>query len=901
MTMWKNSARNRNGPTPDDIALVPPSKEEESETTNTGSTDAFAIGDSSSNGIASDQSKHEDKFSTSTLSDDFRSSHASSSDTTNKRSSYEYHKPSGRRANKLEGFTINQLNFDSAALYGRDVEVKQLRQTLMDASTKKQFVLLAGYSGTGKSALAKCLQEPVQKQNGLYVEGKFDIHNNNAGKNEPYSALATICGAICAHMLSLEQESSDRFHTIRNSIETSLGPELKVLLRVFPILEEVFGNGSRRDDIDETAQSPLDAKYRLNYAFCRFTRAISKFFQPLVVVIDDLQWADVPSLDLLEAVLMDHDAQMLVVGIYRSNEVDEAHLLTTYLQEWRAKDAFSMQEIAVENLNFDAVHQFVVHVLSMSDSQTLGLALLCQKRTCGNAYFLSQFLRLLHRDQLLQYNFGTYKWTWDEHEIENKTKATDNVIDLLLQNMQDLSDGQREILRIASCLGNSFAKETLTLLRNKLCQEEETRIDIEQDIEALVANGYLQESETSRFDFVHDKVSEAASLLTPKEEEKHAFQQRVGKILLVSLQPEDLEPAIFIVTNLLNEGELPCDDAKRLELAELNRRASAKAMTVSAFEAASNYASKGISLLGNAAFTKDYELALDLFSTGAEAESCLGNADKMEVYCKAVMEQTDRPINDKLRVYTTWLASLANRGHMQEAAKETLKLLEKFGIYFPRRKVMQTLGTLSKITKYKKAATKGDLFETLLALPIEKDPVRIKLLHLMDRLSVYLFLSQDGLMPLVMFRNFEWTLKYGMNDVTPAALTTLGIIYAGIMGDLQLGSEFAQTALKLIPRVSPLVEARTLFVAHGFGTVWTQPMHDQLKPLQRAYELGLCSGDAESACWVSLHPSVNVHFVRSSCACIRQHCSFYNFKGNPHVLPISALDQLLSGVGNCRC
>jgi len=223
----------------------------------------------------------------------------------------------------------------------------------------------------------------------------------------------------------------------------------------------------------------------------------------------------------------------------------------------------------------------------------------------------------------------------------------------------------------------------------------------------------------------------------------------------------------------------------------------------------------------------------------------------MERYCKAVLQQESIPIEDKLRVYTTWLDSLGNSGDIKQAVDETLRVLRKFGIRFPKNKTIQASLTLSNVLKVKRGLKRGTLLKQIVSLPIESDPVRLKLLHLMDRLTVYLYYIKDDMMPLVMFRNLQWTLKYGLNNVTPASLTTMGIIFAGILGDLKEGSDCAQTALDLISKskVSPLVEGRTLFVAHFAGVIWTSPMRDMIKPLQRAYNAALRAGDKESACW----------------------------------------------------
>ena len=806
-------------------------------------------------------------------------------------------RPSVRETNSLKEFTINKLNFDKLDLYGRDEERQILQQAFEELQFKniKHLVLLSGYSGVGKTCLARTLQEQTQTQGGLYAEGKFDLRQSHAGggnnNKEPYSAMATVCGMICAKVLSTDQSQQ-----ICREIVTALGPEIQLLLRTFPILEEIFSDQEIQGVTTTTTATttttkwtcspPNETKFRLNFAFCRFMRLICRQEQlsPVILVLDDLQWADVPSMDLMDDLLSDREAKLMMIGIYRSNEVHETHCLMTCLRELQVKssracDSFVLQEVSVGNLELPAIVRFLGDLFSAPESESLPLASLCLKRTQGNVFHLIRFLEHLYQKELIHFNFGMLKWTWNDQEIEQKTVASENVVDLLLEKMHNMPPQNSNILRLAACLGSSFDEKTLLQLWKSLYyataasndREEDTKESIECQVESAlntcVSDGFIFEEnhrgqQKGNYAFVHDKIQEAANLLTP-ENDKHFFHKRVGQVMLENFKSGNMSgPSIFVIVNLLNEGDLPTDDRKRRELAELNCRACTLSMEMSAFEACSGYASMGIRLLHPGAFTDgNCKLAVELHSTGAAAESSLGNIKTMEEYCHTVIRQSIVSIEDKLRVYTVWIDSLGNRGEMKQAVDETLTLLRKFGVSFPRSRMAQSAQTLWKILRVKKGL-QGGLLTKIVSLPFDNDPVRQKLLHLMDRLSVYLYYLHDDLMPLVMFRNLQWTLQYGLNNITPAALTTMGIIFAGIMGELQEGSKCAQAALDLIPKVSPQMEGRILFVAHLAGVTWTQTMREQLKPLQRGYEAGLCAGDKESACW-AIYVFILIRFLSS--------------------------------------
>lgn len=766
--------------------------------------------------------------------------------------------PSSRRQNSLEELTINKLNFHSLGLYGRDTEMGKLDKAFEESKQKKQLVMLAGYSGVGKTCLARTLAKRVRSQEGLYAEGKFEqqfMLNSN-----PYSAWATICGNICSHILAREDANA-----IGTKIQETLTNELHVLLRVFPALGEIlvtpdeFGEEeSAKSNVN--TQKPADAKASLSFAFARLLRLVSQELSPIVLVLDDLQWADIPSLEMLETVMADREVKIMAIGIYRSNEVDDTHTLVSSMRDMKKQalesQLFDFPQITVGNLEIEAIVKFLNDLLSTTDSKIMGLASLCQKKTQGNVFFLIHFLKHLYSNGLLQYSFGSMSWNWNESEIEEKTAASDNVAELLLIKMEGLEEREEMVLQLAACNGASFRRKYLALLWRQWLIEKNSTEDANSDdqlddaLTNLVFDGYLFTSETSEdsYSFVHDKIQEAALSLTPLEGTS-SFRQWVGQTLLNGLELDELGSLRFVVVNLLNEGKTPDNKFKRLELAELNARASKMGMELSAFDAASRYASSGISLLGGSAFSKEhYKLTIDLYVEGASAESCLGNTKKMEMYCKTVFERKDVAKEDVLRLKITWLDSLANRGMYREAIDETLSLLARFDVHFPKNRTMQTISTMLSIMKVRKGIEKG-ILKTIPDLPKLNDPTRLRLLHLMDRLSVYLYYIHDDLMPLVMLRTFQWTLDYGLNDVTPAALTTLGIIFAGVLCELQAGSACAVTALELVPKVSPWMEGRTLFVAHGFGVIWTEPMYTQMKSLQRAYEAGLSAGDAESASW----------------------------------------------------
>lgn len=577
-----------------------------------------------------------------------------------------------------------------------------------------------------------------------------------------------------------EQRAADHwFAKGQYELQKTLGSnQIALLMRVIPILEELFvedvvdGDASpplltrtnnntdchddnyrhqeQRDDTSmaaassnlgpDAATSASNAKYRLQHAFTQFMRAIAKAFPPLVLVIDDLQWSDAPSLDLLEALLLtehchqsatknnnhninNHDNHnLLVIGLYRSNEVNDTHLLAKMLRDLRprAGNEFGLTEIVIGNLNVNVVHKFVQTLLSMQDNDnndghddddytaTMELALLCHARTDGNPFFLRYFLSMLYDEQVLQFNLSTLKWNWNLQEIESKTQASDNVIDLLPRKMSLLVGAQMRLLQLAACLGASFDERVLSVIWQKDNDENtKPRDGFEILLEFLKEAGYLRrQGQSQRLQLTHDKIAEAALCAIPPDK-RNQFMFQVGHRLFDSLENDDLDAYLYVAVDLLNKDVLSRAKSEWPQLVELNRRAASKALTMSAFDAVAHYVREGIRLIADNGWASAYELTLDMHSMGAEAEAYLGNTKVMECYYHQVIMQERCSLLDKLRVYITYCDSIANRGRPEEASEIFMSVLKQFGHRFPRTKIGTLIQILRNIVRVKGMLKKG--------------------------------------------------------------------------------------------------------------------------------------------------------------------------------------------------
>ena len=852
-------------------------------------------------------------------------------------------KAARRRTNSIDDFTIDKLRFDTLTLVGRTEEERLLKQALKDIKSSdvkgknKQLTLIKGVSGTGKSALARSIESNVNSVGGIYAEGKFDLQLRSV----PFSGITEIGNAICGHLYSKHQslESSEHsscssssgssssnstkvdhknandstekaaaFVQVQQSLVEELESDLDLLISLIPVLGEIVevqhqqniddDNHTEMSNRNEESSSSIDSRHRFQNAFRRFLRVITKYCCPLVLVLDDLQWADVSSLDLLEVILTDHDNKNLfIIGTYRSHEVDGNHYLTRIIRDLKSRSGanveFSFQEMEIGNLTLESTRQIIQHVLAQDNddddtseqkgdesNSILRLAELCLKRTHGNAFFLRRFLTLLYDEKLLTFNLGTLLWTWSIKEIEQKTQATANVVDLLTSKLADLPQLLLDAIQIASCLGTHFQAKIFLLVfqgyygdandyhGSPLLNAE----SIHEILDTLVGNGFLESNQIkgkkkfdSEYSFSHDKVREAVSCMISHDELKELYY-RVGELLVFKLCEQDLEATLFVAVDLLNEGSNTdtMNSADKIRLADLNRQAGRRAISFPAFEAAVDFARKGISLLPDDADTRwqyHCDLALELYSIGLRAEAYLGHTESVDLYSEEVISRLDIPIEEKLDVYRVWIDNFAYRGNMRKASAVGIDLLAKFGCKFPKTRLGILLKLVKNAMKFK-ALLRGNTIEQIRTMPVDNDPTRRKLLLILDNLSTILY--RDGtkeMASLVTMTMMEWTLKYGPNDYSAVALSTTGIILSGIFGDVHAGFIFAKHGLALGSMLGTH-QSRTLLCAHGYAIHRKTPLRESLKPFINGYESGIRSGDTESAGW-NMIAFVQLRFITS--------------------------------------
>lgn len=471
------------------------------------------------------------------------------------------------------------LRLSDMDLHGRHDDTKLLHSTLANIKDMKrrELILVSGAPGVGKSYLVtRALQLPAMKRGIIFAGGKFDL---NTYCQVPYSAFGQAFAELSKQVVMMEQVKLD--------IQSVLGVEdRKLISTAFPGCESFFsflGGGDEHGGTDLTSSTGKEMTNRLHYAIRRLMKAICCNLDGCCIFIDDLQWADSSSLDLLQSLLQDDDIpSLLMVGAYRRGDVSESHPLTLSVKE-AERFGCAITTITLENLQPQHVQSLVAEALNMSDEvETIKtLADTIYKKTKGCPFFVIFFLKSLYDDNLLSYNFAISRWRWDDQLVKEKV-VTDNVASIMVNNLRKIDPTGQDVIKIAACLGHSFSKEVLEIVVDRSLTSREDDNEEVVDILAKFVHDGLLEEEGDNVCFSHDLVQSSAMELVPLEK-RESFKGEIGAILLKHLSADMLEDYLFAAVSLRNCCTTDLSDPERVELAELNLKAGTKVSLVNIY------------------------------------------------------------------------------------------------------------------------------------------------------------------------------------------------------------------------------------------------------------------------------------------------------------------------------
>ena len=710
-------------------------------------------------------------------------------------------------------------------LYGRERQLARLMTAFERVGAgPSQLVLVSGYSGIGKSSLIRELYKPLVARRGYFIAGKFDQI-----VRPPFGALLQALRDLIHQLLAGDD---DQVASWRTRLTDALGSGAAALAEVVPEISAIVGAQP-----PAPALGPAETENRLRLAFQNLLHAIARRDHPLVLFLDDLQWADGVTLSLLEPLLTAADIDaLLVIGAYRDNEVDPAHPLARVLAAMDSAGVLTMR-LPLEPLAHPDLTNLVRDALHCESADAGRLAHLVGKKTGGNPFFVGQFLKALRDASLLTFDYERECWTFEMDAIAN-AGMTDNVIELMTAKIQRLPPHTRRVLTLAACIGNAFDRPTLAVISEQ--REDAAAADLQEAIdEGLI----LPATPGGGFTFLHDRVQQAAYALIPAER-RQAVHLTVGRLLRVRLDAEPTDERLFDVAHHLNLGRgLIEDSAERLALAQLDLSAGLKAKAAAAHEAALDYLRAALDLITPGLWSEDYDLAFSLHLEAAECEYRCGNFAEAEQQFATLLRRAATSL-DQARVHRLRSVQYENLSNYADALATARECLGLFGVSLPESTEERQAALEAEIASIQLLL--GDRpIASLADLSVMTDPeVRMVMNVLTDIWASAYILGGAVLARLISATMVRLSLEHGNVEESAYGYVTHAITVGPARGDYRSAYEFGTLALRVNERFNDRRRRAKIHQQfHAHVNLWRRPMATCIPYAREASRSGLESGD----------------------------------------------------------
>ncbi|OUL37849.1 serine/threonine protein kinase [Nostoc sp. T09] len=751
-------------------------------------------------------------------------------------------------------------------LYGREAEVATLMAAFERvAGGSSEMMLVSGYSGIGKTSVVNEVHKPIVRARGYFIAGKFDQFKRNI----PHASLIQAFQSLIQQLLT---ESEAQIQAWKEKLLTALGENGQVIIDVIPEVELIIGTQPPVTQLGAT-----ESQNRFNRVFGQFISVFTNQDHPLVVFLDDLQWADSASLNLIDLLMTDSDAYggkprqyLLLIGAYRDNEVSPTHPLMMSLEKIQKADAV-VNNIVLSPLQLTDVAVLISDTLNDTE-RCQQLAELLFYKTGGNPFFLTQLLKTLYQEDLLTYNFHSGIWEWDIQDIQVIGITDLNVVELTARNIRKLSIETQEILKLAACIGNTFNLDVLAIVNQASPLTTAAQLwsalqaglilPLSQDYKIPLVFGQEESSSITLTDvkvdykFLHDRVQQAAYSLIPdgKKKETHL---KIGQLLLQSTTPEERKENVFALVNQFNYGtELLTTETERYELAQLNLIAGQKAKAATAHDAAIKYLQVGLELLAVDSWESHYELTLALYEEAAEAAFLSVDFERMQRFVKLVQNRA-KTLLDKVKVYEVQMQAYMGQNKLIDALSTGLQVLKLLGVEFPSQ---PTGSDIERGLEETASILSGKEVSDLLDLPQMTDPNKLAALRLMSNLFAVAYFVSPELVPILVCKQVNLCVLYGNASGSPLAYTNYGFLLCGVVGDIERGYQFGQLALSLGVKLNAK-EVKTRHLANVLVLPWKEHIKNLLESYGLVYLSGLEIGDLEYAGYGAFQYSYQSYIV----------------------------------------
>jgi PAS domain S-box-containing protein len=711
-------------------------------------------------------------------------------------------------------------------LYGREREINALLASFDRVVTNgtPELVLVSGYSGIGKSSVVNELYKVLVWPRGLFASGKFDQYKRDI----PYATLGQAFQSLVRSLLS---QSEDELGRWRDALCVALGPNGQLIVNLVPELELVIGKQPPVADLP-----PQEAQNRFQMVFRNFLAVFARKEHPLALFLDDLQWLDAATLDLLEHLVTHSEVRhLLLVGAYRDNEVSPSHPLLRTLDAIRKAGA-RIQEVVLAPLGLDDLGQLIADAMHCEPERARALAQLVQEKTGGNPFFAIQFFTALAEEGLLAFDPVTQAWQWNIDRIRAKS-YTDNVVDLVAAKLQRFSSTTQEALKQLACLGNVAPIATLALVHG------ETEEAIHGALWEAVHAG-LVFREDKAFRFLHDRIQQAAYSLVP-DEQRADVHLRIGRALLASMTADELAEHRFDVANQLNRGAARLiDREEKTQVATIDLRAGRKAKASAAYASAGAYFSAGMALLDERDWGSQYELTFSMWHERAECELLSGNFEMAEQLIVELLQRGASKVH-QAAVYHLKVRFHVMKSEHQQAVAGALTCLRLFGIDLPAHPTWEQVQAEYETVRQ---TLNGRPIESLIDLPLMTDPELQAAMQVLSALLVSAYFTDVHLFYLLVCRMVNVSMQHGTSGPSAHAYGRLGTILGPVFHRYRDAHRFANLACDLVEKHGFIAYRAKVHYAMGWVALWTQPIATAIDFSRATFRNAIETGDLTFAC-----------------------------------------------------
>lgn len=705
----------------------------------------------------------------------------------------------------------------------------------------RETFLISSDPGMGKTAMVKRFRMDVLNRRGIFIFGSYDEDQLNI----PYHGLIQAFSSLVDFILTL---GHNKLNSWKKTLSEGLGREGTLLVELIPRLALLIGEQPAL-----TERTFNDPTTRFNAVFRNLIRSTAAMARPLVLCLDNLQWADDATLNLLNRlVTMKKTSHIVTVGVFREGEIGPDHPLTAWI-EALGNSTGQVSRLHLGPLSRDELNNLVSDFLGSAPTITAQLSNIIHAKTQGNPFFTVQFLQSLIGERLLRYRIGDRRWRWDLERIHGM-EISDNVATLMSGKIARLTPRARNTLALAACIGQRFECQMLFGITDQSIEKVQDHLltAVEEGLLIPLAdNGKNQRVPgtgnnipASRFEFTHSRIRKAAYALLDKKK-RMTVHLAIGRMMAAGVSDSSLAANIFSVAGHLNEGfQHIHDHNERVRLAEINLTAGRKANRTAAYHSAIWYLSMGIGMLPSNKWTTHYDLSLNLYMEAIKAEYLAGNFQRSELLSTEILTHS-RDLFTQISVQKLKIIFLAAQNRNLEAIQVGIDALARLDFYLPMNR--ESIGKRCRALQESISRKINDM-ETRPDPPAIYDEGETQALQILLELAEPAHRVGSELLPVIIMEMVHIVLPHEYSPEAALAFGWYAVLLSGVTGDPKKGYRFGQLSMSLQNRFdTPELRLDIPYLFNVFVRHWREKARLSIPILEDIHQSAIETGKSNHA------------------------------------------------------